>query len=174
MGKMSLEGLSPAALDALVQYDWPGNVRQLQSVIRHALLHTTGTVLSKECLPTVVFERRVNKASEVLPVIAEPVVLGGTIQKHSANNTGNIRIGAETSVHPDIVSFIDDRLAAGSNDLYNETMEEIERYLFARTLSDTNGNQSKAAEILGITRGKVRDRIAYFGIQLDRAVTIQG
>ncbi len=46
-------------------------------------------------------------------------------------------------------------------------MEEIERYLFARTLQATGGNQSKAAEMLGITRGKVRDRIAYFGIQLD-------
>lgn len=173
MGKMSLEGLSPAALDALIHYDWPGNVRQLQSVIRHALLHTTGTVLSKECLPTVVFEGRDNKASELLPVVAKPMELDGTIQKHSANHAGIIRIGVESAVQPDIVAFIDDRLAAGSNDLYNETMEEIERYLFARTLSDTNGNQSKAAEILGITRGKVRDRIAYFGIQLDRAITIQ-
>jgi two-component system nitrogen regulation response regulator GlnG len=51
-------------------------------------------------------------------------------------------------------------------------MRELERYLFTRVLETTGGNQSRAAEILGITRGKVRDRIAAFNIQLDRTVTV--
>jgi two-component system nitrogen regulation response regulator GlnG len=32
----------------------------------------------------------------------------------------------------------------------------------------TNGNQSQAAEILGVTRGKIRDRIATFNISIER------
>jgi two-component system nitrogen regulation response regulator GlnG len=71
----------------------------------------------------------------------------------------------------DIAAFIDARIASGTSNLYSETIEEIERYLFARTLESTDGNQSRAAEVLGITRGKVRDRIAFFGIQLGRAVS---
>ena len=64
------------------------------------------------------------------------------------------------------------RLQAGSKDLYNELIEQVERRLFASVLEATAGNQSKTAEILGITRGKVRDRIATFDIQLDRTITL--
>lgn len=173
MGKMSLEGLAPTALEALIRYDWPGNVRQLQSVVRHGLLHTTGTVLSLECLPTIVVESRHTTEA------GEPLAQRGNVSTRETDailepsGVDSSRAEEISRVGPDIGSFVDERLLAGSTDLYNETIEEVERYLFARTLSETHGNQSKAADILGITRGKVRDRIAYFGIQLERAVTIQ-
>jgi len=38
--------LSPGALEALVAFDWPGNVRQLRNVIEGALVSTAGDVLS--------------------------------------------------------------------------------------------------------------------------------
>ena len=85
---------------------------------------------------------------------------------HSVNEDG-------FSTKPDLSTFIDTRLSAGTTNLYAEAIEEIEKYLFTRILVETNGNQSRAAEILGITRGKVRDRIAYFKIQLERSITIQ-
>lgn len=44
----------------------------------------------------------------------------------------------------------------GLTDLYAETLKMMERYLLTRVLSETQGNQSRAAEILGITRGKIR------------------
>ncbi|MCA9022586.1 MAG: hypothetical protein KDA74_20700, partial [Planctomycetaceae bacterium] len=39
--------------------------------------------------------------------------------------------------------------------------------------NETGGNQTRAAEILGITRGKIRDRIAQFGISLEKTVSIE-
>ncbi len=48
----------------------------------------------------------------------------------------------------------------------------MERYLFTRILSETNGNQTESSEIPGITWGKIRDRIAEFGISLDQTVCI--
>ena len=56
--------------------------------------------------------------------------------------------------------------------MYDELIEQVERRLFARVLEATGGNQSKTADILGITRGKVRDRIAAFDIQLDRTISL--
>ncbi|WP_345790709.1 sigma-54 interaction domain-containing protein [Parazoarcus communis] len=41
-----LSGLSAAALTALCQADWPGNVRQLQNVIEHACALSRGGVIS--------------------------------------------------------------------------------------------------------------------------------
>jgi two-component system nitrogen regulation response regulator GlnG len=151
MGKLELQGVAPACLEALVEYHWPGNIRQLQSVIRQAMLHTTGTVLGPNSLPAFIFKEPTIEEAPSVTILDESVEALKPIV--------------------DIVSFIDARLASGTTNLYSETIEEIERYLFAKTLQATDGNQSKAAEILGITRGKVRDRIAFFGIQLGREVS---
>jgi len=47
----TLERISPQAMNALCQYDWPGNVRQLRNAIEHALVMGSGKVLSLSHLP---------------------------------------------------------------------------------------------------------------------------
>jgi two-component system nitrogen regulation response regulator GlnG len=42
---------SPEALAVLQRYPWPGNIRELQSVLKQALLHATGPVLVPAFLP---------------------------------------------------------------------------------------------------------------------------
>lgn len=44
-------------------------------------------------------------------------------------------------------------------DLYQLVMGEVEKPLFKAVLSYTNGNQSEAAEILGINRGTLRRKL---------------
>lgn len=42
------------AADALVRmndHDWPGNVRELRAAIRYAVIHTSGDVVTADCLP---------------------------------------------------------------------------------------------------------------------------
>ena len=39
--RKDVQGISPDALQLLSRYRWPGNVRQLQNVLRHAMLHAT-------------------------------------------------------------------------------------------------------------------------------------
>ncbi len=46
-----VRSLSPAFLSALVAYDWPGNVRQLQNVIERSLILAEGPQLSVQDLP---------------------------------------------------------------------------------------------------------------------------
>jgi two-component system nitrogen regulation response regulator GlnG len=43
--------ISPAAMDRLRGYSWPGNIRELQSVIKQALLQAQGSVLLPSFLP---------------------------------------------------------------------------------------------------------------------------
>jgi DNA-binding NtrC family response regulator len=47
----TLERISPQAMSALCQYDWPGNVRQLRNALEHAVVMGTGTVLAVNHLP---------------------------------------------------------------------------------------------------------------------------
>lgn len=47
-----VEEVSPAAMELLVAYDWPGNVREMKNVIERAMvLHGQHRVLPPECLP---------------------------------------------------------------------------------------------------------------------------
>jgi two-component system, NtrC family, response regulator AtoC len=43
--------ISPEAMDKLIQYDWPGNVRQLQNVIHRSLVMASGNIILPEHLP---------------------------------------------------------------------------------------------------------------------------
>jgi two-component system nitrogen regulation response regulator GlnG len=53
----SIQTIAPRTFDALKAYDWPGNVRQLQSVLKQALLAAAGTTLLPEFLPEAVHQR---------------------------------------------------------------------------------------------------------------------
>jgi len=57
--------------------------------------------------------------------------------------------------------------------LYAECLEMMERYVVTRVLRLTGGNQSKAAQLLGITRGSLRNKIHSLGISVDQVVHIE-
>jgi len=174
MNKTSVEGITPDALEALLAYTWPGNIRQLQSVVRQAMLCTTGTVVDTESLPPYVLDNA-NLAMEGLDdEVSERQTLG-ILPTHSprfspstkaangeATQTASRNSTTDCESLEHLQQFIESRMNEGSENLYAESIEELERFLFRRVLAHTGGNQSKAAMMLGITRGKVRDRIAKF------------
>jgi len=50
-------------------------------------------------------------------------------------------------------------------DLYQLVLGEVEKPLFKAVLSYTNGNQSEAAEILGINRGTLRKKLRTYKLK---------
>src|SRR5205807_10244892 len=48
---LDLRGFAPETLDAFQNYSWPGNIRELQSVIKQAMLNASGHILLPEFLP---------------------------------------------------------------------------------------------------------------------------
>ena len=50
-------------------------------------------------------------------------------------------------------------------DLYELVMGEVEKPLFRAVMGYTNGNQSEAAEILGINRGTLRKKLKVYKLQ---------
>ncbi len=137
-------GISPDAVKLLVEYPWPGNVREMQSAVRRALLQTTGQVLTADVLP-------------------EEIRTGA---EHSARDNGaSPPVGL-------VERLIDQGLRCGSNDLYAETLAAMERCLLTRVLKATCGNQSQAAKIMGITRGSLRNKIHALRIQIESVVLL--
>ncbi len=180
MNKHDIEGIAPSALELLLHYSWPGNVRELQSVVRQCLLNATGTVIDPGCVPAHVREaepqvEKVTPVTSATGVFASPraETLAPITSPTETIESGEARdVASVTSDVCNVVEFVEQRLKGNSTNLYAEVMELVERYLLSRVLQETEGNQSRAAEILGITRGKVRDRIATFKIQLERTVSV--
>lgn len=66
--------------------------------------------------------------------------------------------------------FIGEQLAAGADGLYEATLQRLEKHLLMRVLQYTGGNQSRAAEILGITRGSLRYKLRHRGVTIRAAL----
>src|SRR5205085_10705385 len=67
--------------------------------------------------------------------------------------------------------FIAERLESGSRALYAECLAVLERQLLTRVLERTGGNQLRAAELLGITRGSLRHKLRTLGLTIERGAS---
>ncbi len=65
--------LSEAALRTLREYEWSGNVRELENTIEHAVLHTRGSVITEEDLPVRI--RTVRAETQPTPTVFAPANL---------------------------------------------------------------------------------------------------
>jgi len=61
-----IRDISPETVMRLVSYDWPGNIRQLESVIERAVLFCSGTELLPNCLPEE-FQSHTSSSTFVIP-----------------------------------------------------------------------------------------------------------
>ncbi|NLY00037.1 MAG: hypothetical protein GXY83_28395 [Rhodopirellula sp.] len=70
-------------------------------------------------------------------------------------------------------AFIGQEVQRGTKSLYADTIAYVERILLTHVLRDTSGNQSQAAQILGITRGWLRKKIREHGISITDSVDLE-
>lgn len=67
-------------------------------------------------------------------------------------------------VSDSVTQYLHDMGNTPPDDLYQRFMTEVEAPLIATVLEHTGGNQSRAAEILGMTRSTLRNRIRRYSL----------
>jgi Response regulator containing CheY-like receiver, AAA-type ATPase, and DNA-binding domains len=92
----NIRDISPAALTRLVRYDWPGNIRELESVIERAVLFCPGDVLMPGCLPEDFQNAQTQNTRFVIP----PLVPMEEIEREAIMQTlertsGNVKKSAQ-------------------------------------------------------------------------------
>lgn len=117
-------GLSGLAMQTMMNYDWPGNVRELENLIERGLILTDS---GEEISATSLFPALRLNPSQTL------------------SSDGHLVDTEEVEQQP-ASNWIQDALSAC------ESMEEIEQQLLDYALSESNGNVSEAARILGLSR----------------------
>src|SRR5262245_6693113 len=65
-------------------------------------------------------------------------------------------------------AFVGARLQAGSTALYSEAVSYVDRELLSRVMAHTEGNLMRAAQLLGITRSTLRNKLRALGLTPDR------
>lgn len=91
-----IRGLSQETVSRLLRHSWPGNIRELESVIERAVLFCSGNQLLPECLPEEFQSLRFSNSSFVIP----PLVPMEEIEREAILQTlertsGNVRRSAQ-------------------------------------------------------------------------------
>lgn len=130
--------ISPEALGHLINYEWKGNVRELENVIkRAAVLATTDTILP-EALPCAITR---------LPSDQSPK-----------------KLSLEELLEEKLKPWVSELGRLGEGDLYPLVTKAVEKVLFQLVLQVTKGNQVKAAALLGINRNTLRKKVTELGL----------
>lgn len=85
--------------------------------------------------------------------------LNTNAERHDASRAP-LRDHVATSVR----RYLRDLNGCGTDDLYNIALRELEIPLFAEVLQHCDGNQSRAATMLGIHRATLRKKLKDYGL----------
>jgi DNA-binding NtrC family response regulator len=113
-----IEGVSREAMDQLIKYDYPGNIRELENILERAVVISRGTTLTAGDLP-----------------------FGG--------------------LKPDE----DIAEAGGGGGALREALEALERRMVQKAMEESGGNQSRAAESLGLSERMLRYKLKKYRLK---------
>ena len=116
--RKEISGLSREALDYLMRYNFPGNVRELENIIERAVVLTRSNVIT----------------TADLPVGLTDLTETGILDPADFSNS------------------------------YTEKVSAFEKSMIETALNLKNGNQTRAAEMLGISERHLRSRMQKLGI----------
>lgn len=98
-----VERVSTNALDQLIQYDWPGNLRELQAVIERAIILTDGQNLDSEHLPMSIQSENLTNFEDGLMTAKK--IITADFEKHALHHylnksRGNVTMAANYAKLP--------------------------------------------------------------------------
>ncbi|MFN7948071.1 MAG: sigma-54 dependent transcriptional regulator [Blastocatellia bacterium] len=137
-----IRGLSAEVADIFRRYSWPGNVRELRNVIERVMILEDSDLITETWLPRGLSEEQAPVARPVEPPAAA---------------TASAAVIPLPPVHeptPDESLAAQFRLPA-----HGVQLEAVEMSLVAQAMERSGGNQTRAAELLGISRDQLRYRL---------------
>ncbi len=138
--------MSGEAIKCLMDYSWPGNIRELENLVRRLCALYADETLTAQIVKG---ELAIVRKPETIRTGAD-IDLAGMIERHL----------------DDLFLQYEPELPPGG--LYQEMITQIEGPLISRTLDACNGNQIKAATLLGLNRNTLRKKIKTHNIKITR------
>lgn len=134
-------GISSETIKKLIEYEWPGNVRELENAIKRALVMCSGQMLLTEHFSQI-FDKQISDS---------------TIDNQNPDQQIHALLQGE------VERYLESEADVGQ--LYAAIRSVFEKPLFEIVLEHTDGNRSKASEILGINRNTLHTKLNEYDIK---------
>ena len=148
LGKPKVQSVGPEAMELLLGYGWPGNIRELENVIERCTLFCDGDRVEKTDLPP-----------DLLRVVQEPV------PSSSPGHVDAQRVADVASHEED-----EDEESPGGGEVglkaqVKEAIAKVERDLIVRALGARHGNVTHTARDLKISRKSLQTKMKELGLR---------
>ena len=135
-----IPGITERALRALRNYNWPGNIRELENIIERGVIIATNDELID--LPNLFPNLNIESPAITTPVTAQP---------------------ADSPTPPTTASGLDRMLDQLLDQ--NVPLAQLENRLLDRAVERARGNLASAGRMLGLTRPQIAYRLKKYGAQ---------
>ena len=138
--KSETKTIDQTAMNLLLEYDWPGNIRQLENICRYMTVMAPSSSITVDDIPEEV------KGSELGEDVSQ------TVESQSSDSTWEDNLSSHIR-----------NILSGSNDL-SSFSREIEKLLLKEALIASKGKRIEAAKILGLGRNTITRKIKDLGL----------
>ena len=147
--RKAITDVSPEAMEVLLRYPFPGNIRELENIMERTILLSEGAVIGVRDLPPA-----------VVTVAAAPTPLqsAGAAAPAATATGSTASSGPWTAVPP--------RPPVSSlKEIVRQETERVEREMIQKALADTGGNVTQAARQLRISRKSLQTKMKELGLR---------
>jgi len=164
--------VSKEAMALLKGYSWPGNIRELRNIIERAVILCSGPRITPEHLPVERLQKKHAQhtthspapASVTRPPVARPAraMAQRPPEMEEEDSSTSTRPGRPTASNPPTLP-----VEARAESL-KDAVSDLERERIIGALKQCGGNQTKAAEMLGISRRTLLNRLDQYNLPRPR------
>ena len=139
-----IKTVSPEAIRLMQNYSWPGNIRELENLVRRL-----SALYADEQISAEIVQNELNIADRP--------------QVSAASGPIDLSTAVETHVSQLLREYEPNLPPPG---LYERVIDRVEAPLIAMALNACGGNQIKAADLLGLNRNTLRKKIRTHSIEI--------